>query len=125
MRVSCIVLRLCTLAAALALAGCGGSRGGCAAHVPVGPIPAGTPIPVQPLPANSGISSNVSVSVAFSIDANGTVTGTRIVVSSGSSAVDADAIAIVDATPFKSVDTNCLGVPARSGLVVVTFSPNA
>jgi TonB family protein len=125
MRFSCLAAFACAFLL-IVLAACGGSRGGCGAQsIPVGPVPAGTPIPVQPLPANSGISTNVWVTVDFAVDASGTVTGTKVQVSSGSAAVDAAAIQIVKTTTFKVIDTNCEGQAVRAGFVMIEFSPNA
>jgi len=124
MRRSRHVAYVCTLLLALALAGCGGSRGGCAASVPLGPVPAGTPIPVQTLPANSGITGSAFVRVDFTVNASGTVTAANVQLSSGSAVVDAAAVKIVESTTFKVIDTNCLGQPVRSGSVLIQFSPN-
>lgn len=93
--------------------------------MPIGPVPAGTPIPVQPLPANSGFSTTVTVRVDFAISANGTVSAESVQGSSGSTIVDNAALQIVKTTPFKSIDTNCDGAPVRQGFIDVTFSPNA
>lgn len=116
----------CAALFAATLAACGGSRGTCGGQsVPLGPIPAGTPIPAQPLPANSGVSTDVWVGVAFTVNSGGTVTAAHVRLSSGSTVVDAAAVRIVEATPFKIIDTNCEGQPIQSGYVVIDFSPNA
>ena len=108
------------------LAACGGgSQQGCALYIPRGPVPAGTPIPVQPLPANAGISTSATANVAFTIDANGSVIAEHVLSSSGNSPVDNAALQLVKATTFKPVDTNCDGAPVRQGNVSITFSPNA
>lgn len=107
------------------LAACGGgSRQGCALYIPKGPVPAGTPIPLQPLPANAGISTSATANIAFAIDANGAVTSERVLSSSGNAVVDNAALQIVKATTFKPVDTNCEGAPVRQGNVAITFTLN-
>lgn len=125
MHISRLTVLTCTFLILLGLAACGGSRGTCGAQVvPVGPIPAGTPIPVQPLPSNSGLSTNATVGVDFTVNLSGAVTAASVRTSSGSTVVDNTALQIVKTTLFKVIDTNCEGQPVRSGFVAITFSPN-
>lgn len=113
----------CTFLFALTLCACSGPRDGCGAQsIPLGPVPAGTPIPVQPMPQNSGLTANAFVGIDFTINATGTVTTEHVRISSRSTVVDNTALQIVQTTLFKAIDINCEGQPVRSGYVGIEFT---
>ena len=110
----------------LLTAGCGGTSGG-GCQLP-GKLPslAGTPIPLQPIPAGAGTTAAVTVVVQVLVDSSGAVTSASVVQSSQNTVIDATALSLVERSKFLPGQAGCdNNVPPPTTTVSVSFSPNA
>ncbi len=117
---------LLAVVAIIALGGCAGGSGGTCQMTPVPASLAGTPIPAQPFPSGSHVTSAVNVVVSVTVNASGAPTAEQIQSSSNDAAVDRAAIAAAARAAYRAGLPGCSNAPAPDIVVVtVPFSPTA
>ena len=108
----------------VAFCSCGGQPGGTCTLPGGAPTVAGTPIPTQPIPASTGITTPVTVLVGVTVDASGNLSSITIKASSNNFTLDNAALTLVKGSKFNPGFAGCGSVPNQATISIL-FSPSA